>query len=168
MRAAHLLALTVCVVGCEGTVLSPALLARGNFGTGPHGAVEFEAFGEGSDVTGHMTVSGQGQNEPWTIAVDLQCATAEDGLVMIGGVVTDRRGEEAPQEGHWAGIYIELGSPVEASVWPRPSGRVKGGQCREFLAEQLMWERTTHLPPVDFADPVDGTIELGSIASRGH
>ena len=160
MRAAHLIALTICVVGCEGTVLSPPLLARGNFES-IGGEVDFEASGGGSDVTGHMTVSGEGQNEPWAITVDLQCATTEDGLVMIGGVVTDRTGEEAPQEGNWAGIYLERGSPVEASVWPRPSGRVRGGLCVEFLDEQLMWERSTHLEPVDFADPVDGTIELG-------
>ncbi len=139
----------------------PVLVARGNFAT-IGGEVEFEAIREGSDVTGHMTVSGQGQNEPWTGTVDLQCVReTRDGLIMIGGVVIDRSGEEAPQEGHWAGIYLERGSPVEASVWPRPSGRVRGGQCVEFLDEQLMWERSTHLEPVDFADPVDGTIELG-------
>ena len=140
---------------------STVLIARGNFAT-PGGEVEFEATREGSDVMGHMAVSGQGQNEPWTITVDLQCVReTSDGLVMIGGVVTERAGEEAPQEGNWAGIYIERGSPVEASVWPRPSGRVRGGQCLEFLDEQLMWERSTHLQPVDFAGPVDGTIELG-------
>lgn len=139
---------------------SPALLARGNFVTGD-GAVELEATGDGSSVTGRMTVWAQGQNEAYTFTVDLQCARkSEDGLIMIGGVTSDSTGQEAPREGTWAGIYIERGSPVEASVW-RPFGRFEGGQCLEFLDDQLMWERTTHLEPVDFADPIEGTVELG-------
>ena len=60
---------------------SPALLARGNFVT-VLGAVELEATGVGSSVTGRMTVSDEGSS----FTVDLQCArTTEDGLIMIGG-----------------------------------------------------------------------------------
>lgn len=139
---------------------SPSLLARGSFVTGD-GAVELEATGDGSSVTGRMTVSAQGQNEPYTFTVDLQCArNSEDGLIMIGGITTDSTGQEAPRAGTWAGIYLERGTPVEASIW-RPFGRVEGGHCLEFLDDQLMWERTTHLEPVDFADPIEGTVELG-------
>lgn len=140
---------------------SPALLARGNFATNVNEVVELEATREGSSVTGRMTVSAEGQNEPYAFTVDLQCArTTEDGLIMIGGVTTDSTGQEAPQEGTWAGIVLERGSPVGASIW-RPGGRVAGGQCLAFLDEQLMWERSTHLEPVDFIDPIEGTVELG-------
>lgn len=146
--------------GFGGSNASPSLLARGNFVTGD-GAVELEATGDGSRVTGRMTVTAQGQNEPYTFTVDLQCArTSENGVIMIGGVTTDSTGREAPREGTWAGIYLERGSPVEGAVW-RPFGRFEGGQCLEFLDDQLAWERTTHLEPVDFADPIEGTVELG-------
>jgi hypothetical protein len=140
----------------------PVLIARGDFATNVGEVVEFEATREGSDVTGRMIVSAQGQNEPYTFTVDLQCArTDEDGLVMIGGITTKRTGEEAPQEGNWAGIYLERKSPVEVSIWRTPV-RARGGECLEFLDDQLAWERTTHLEPVDFAGPVEeGAIELG-------
>ena len=129
MRAVHLLALTICLVGCEGTVSespssSPALLARGNFATNVREVVELEATREGSSVTGRMTVSAQGQNEPYAFTVDLQCdGTTEDGLIMIGGVTTDSTGQEAPPEGTWAGIVLERGSPVGASTWRSGASR---------------------------------------------
>ena len=168
MRAAHLLAVTICLVGCEGTVSesplpSPALVARGNFVTNVGEVVGLVATREGSSVTGRMTVSARGQNGPYRFTVDLQCAReSEDGLVMIGGVTTDSTSqEEAPPEGTWAGIVFERGSPVGASTW-RPRGRVAGGSCLAFLDEQDMLERSTH-PGLegDWTDPVEGTVELG-------
>jgi hypothetical protein len=165
MRAAHLLALTICLVGCEGTVSespspSPALLARGNFVTNVGEVVELEATRESSSVTGHMTVLAQGQNGPYAVTVDLQCARkTEDGLVMIGGVTTDSTGQEAPQEGTWAGIVLERGSPVGASTW-RPGGESQAASCLAFLDEQDMRERSTH-PGGDWTDPIEGTVELG-------
>ena len=165
MRAAHLLALTICLVGCEGTVSqspspSPALLARGNFVTNVGEVVALEATREGSFVTGRMTVSARGQNEPYAFSVELQCAgTTEDGLIMIGGVTTDSTGQEAPQEGTWAGIVLERGSPVGASTW-RPGAESQAARCLAFLGEQDMRERITH-PGGDWTDPVVGTVELG-------
>lgn len=167
MRAAHLLALTICLVGCEGTVSespspSPALLARGNFVTNVREVVRLEATREGSSVTGRMTVSAQGQNEPYAFIVDLQCAgTTEDGLIMIGGVTTDATGQEAPQEGTWAGIVLERGSPVGASTWRR-GVESNAASCLAFLDEQDMRERSTHPgPDGDWTDPIEGTVELG-------
>ncbi len=166
MRAAHLLALTICSVGCEGTAsesssLSPALLAQGNFATGVGEVVELEATREGSSVTGRMTVLAQGQNGPYRFTVDLQCAReTEDGLVMIGGVTTDSRGQEAPPEGTWAGIVLERGSPVGASTW-RQRGE-SSASCLAFLDDQDMLERSTHPGPAgDWTDPVEGAVELG-------
>jgi hypothetical protein len=166
MRAAHLLALTICLVGCEGTVSespSPSqLLARGTFMTNVREVVELEATREGSSVTGRMTVSAQGQNEPYAFTVDLQCAgTTEDGLIMIGGVTTDATGQEAPQEGTWAGIVLERGSPVGASTW-RQGVESNASSCLAFLDEQDMRERSTH-PGLDgdWTDPIEGTVELG-------
>ena len=166
MRAAHLLALTICLVGCEGTVSespspSPVLLARGNFVTNVREVVELEATREGSSVTGHMMVLARGQNGPYRVTVDLQCAReSEDGLVMIGGVTTDSRGQEAPPEGSWAGIVFERGSPVGASTW-WPLGE-SHASCLAFLDEQDMRERSTHPGPAgDWTDPIEGAVELG-------
>jgi hypothetical protein len=133
MRAAHLLALTICLVGCEGTVSespspSPALLARGNFVTNVGEVVELEATRESSSVTGHMTVLAQGQNGPYAVTVDLQCARkTEDGPVMIGGVTTDSTGQEAPQEGTWAGDRPRA-RIARGGVHMAAGGRVAGGQ----------------------------------------
>lgn len=167
MRAAGLLALTICLVGCGATVSAsasptPTLLARGNFATNVGEVVALEATREGSSVTGSMTVSARGQNEPYAFSVDLQCTgTTEDGLVMIGGVTTDATGEEAPREGAWAGIVLERGSPVGASTWRQGIGP-RAASCLAFLQDQDMRERSTHLgPDPDWTDSVEGTLELG-------
>jgi hypothetical protein len=141
---------------------SPALLARGNFVTNVGEVVELEATREGSSVTGRMTVMAEGQNGPYAFTVDLQCARkTEDGLIMIGGVTTDSTGREAPQEGTWAGIVLERGSPVGASTWRAgQSGASQAANCLAFLDEQDMRERSTH-PGGDWTDPIVGTVELG-------
>lgn len=110
---------------------------------------------------GRMTVSAQGQTQPYAFGVDVQCAwTTEDGLVMIGGVTTDRTGGESPQLGSWAGIVLERGSPVGASTW-RSVGRGAGGSCLAFLHAQDLLERSTHPgPDGDWTDPIEGTLEL--------
>ena len=80
---------------------------------------------------------------------------------MIGGVTTDATGQEAPQEGTWAGIVLERESPVGASTW-RQGIEPHAASCLEFLHEQDMRERSTHLgPDADWTDPVEGTLELG-------
>lgn len=124
--------------------------------------VGLEAIREGSSVTGRMTVSARGQNGRYFFRVDLQCSgTTEDGLLMIGGVTTDSTGQEAPQEGTWAGIVFERGSPVGASTW-RARGELQAASCMAFLDEQDMQERSTHPgPDGDWTDPVEGTVELG-------
>lgn len=138
---------------------SPALLARGDFVTNVGEVVELEATREGSTVAGRMTVSAQGQNEPYAFTVDLQCArTTEDGLIMIGGVTTDRTGQEGPLEGTWAGIFLERGSPVGASSWRQVS---PAASCLAFLNEQLMREIETHPGGGWRPDPIVGTVELG-------
>ncbi len=139
---------------------SPSLIARGNFMTNVDEVVELEATREGSSVTGRMTVSAEGQNQSFAFTVDLQCArTTEDGLIMIGGVTTDSTGQEAPQEGTWAGIILERGSPVGASTW-RARGESQAASCLASLHEQDMDERSTH-PGGDWTAPIVGTVELG-------
>lgn len=140
---------------------SPVLLVRGNFMTSVGEVVALDATRGGSSVTGRMTVSAHGQNEPYAFSVDLQCAgTTEEGLIMIGGVTTDARSPEAPRDGTWAGIVLEPGSPVGASTWR--SFQSRAASCLAFLDEQDVLERSTHPgPDGDWTDPIDGTIEFG-------
>lgn len=124
-------------------------------------SIELEATREGSSVTGRMTVSAEGQNEPYAFTVDLQCArTTEDGLIMIGGVTTE--GSALSPVGTWAGIFLVRGSPVGASTWSLRGGPAsQAASCLAFLDEQLRHEIRTHAGEGWIPDPIVGTVELG-------
>jgi hypothetical protein len=127
---------------------SPSLLARGTFNS--HGAaVELEATGGGSDVTGQMTVSDEGG--PFTVG--LECArTNDDGLIEIGGSVTESTNGIAP-EGTRVAIILQPGSPVQAVFWfehPDPPQ----ANCPAFL-EGVADDAGDHV------EPIEGTVELG-------
>lgn len=128
---------------------SPALLARGTFES-HGGAVELEATGEGSGVTGIMTVS-VSEGDPWV--VDLQCArTTPDGLIAIGGDATESTYDYAPK-GTRVAIILQRGSPVEAVFWfehPDPAQ----ASCPAFL-ESVADDVADHL------EPIEGTVQLG-------
>lgn len=150
---------------------SPALLARGNFVIAD-GAVEIQATGEGSGVSGRMTVTEAGSDAAFT--VDLQCARttaavsvageqADDGLIMIGGVTTDTTGGGSvlSPEGTWAGIVLKRGSPVETSIWSQRGGPTsEAASCLAYLDEQLMEEPSRNTDG-DWLSPIEGTVELG-------
>ena len=86
-------------VGGEPTVTpspSPSLLARGNFTA--HGTAELDATGSGADVAGTMSLSESGKG---SATVDLECArTTADGLIEIGGLVTDSTYDANDQDWH--------------------------------------------------------------------
>ena len=112
-------------VGGEPTIVpspSPSLLARGNFTA--HGiTAELDATGGGADVAGTMSLSDRFTREGAT--VDLECArTTADGLIEIGGVVTDssfgadnQAWHEGFPEGRGVVVIFEPGSPVKAIWW---------------------------------------------------
>jgi len=142
---------------------SPALLARGDFVTSVDEVVELEATGEGSSVTGRLTVSAVSEDD-YVFTVDLQCArTTEDGLIMIGGVTTDSTTGYVSPEGTFAAIVLKRGSPVEATIWSQRGGPTsEAASCLAYLDEQLMEEPSRHPdPPSDWLDPIEGTVELG-------
>jgi hypothetical protein len=133
---------------------SSALLARGSFVPFESGAVDLEATGEGSSVTGRMTVS-EGR---YSYTVDLQCArTTEDGLIMIGGYVIASVDWEP--EGTLAAIVLQRGSPVQATIWSQKGGDTsRAPSCLAYLDENLAEERTSEDDP--FLYPIEGTVEL--------
>ena len=128
---------------------SPAALASGTFRFPPmDAAVVLDAAGEGSDVTGTMTVS----NEEMALSVDLECAlTAEDGRILIGGDTTESTFNETPT-GTRTAIVLKPGSPVSA-VFAWQGTDPAQPSCTAFLED--MSSGTTELAPIE------GTIELG-------
>jgi hypothetical protein len=130
---------------------SPALLASGTFRFPPMDAsVALDATGEGSDVTGTMTVS----NPHMSFTVDLQCAlTAEDGRILIGGDTTESTSEDSPK-GTRTTIVLKPGSPVHTIFYFQGSDLDRAPSCMAFL-EDVRSETIDLLP-------IEGTVELGS------
>ncbi len=129
---------------------SPALLASGTFRFPPmDAAVVLDATGEGSNVTGTMTVS----DEAMSFTVDLECAlTAEDGRILIGGDTTELTFDYSPK-GTRTTIVLKPGSPVHAVFAWQGSDLVRAPSCMAFLED--MSAETTGLAPIE------GTVELG-------
>jgi hypothetical protein len=128
---------------------SPARLASGTFQFPPmDAAVALNATGEGSDVTGTMTVS----NDEMSFTVDLECAlTTDDGKILIGGDTTDSTFAETPK-GSRTAIVLKPGSPVDAVfAWQGTDARAPS--CSAFLED--MGAMAVELAPIE------GTVELG-------
>lgn len=155
--------LLVAVVGCQSqpgnggiggqpTIApspSPTLLASGTFRFPPmDAAVVLDATGEGSDVTGTMTVS----NDEMSFTVDLACAlTAEDGRILIGGDTTESTFDSTPT-GTRTAIVLKPGSPVRA-VFAWQGTDPAQPSCTAFLED---WSPET----IGLA-PIEGTVQLG-------
>ena len=138
----------VLLAACAGSAATPSAgapsvaasavaitLASGSFDA-PFGAFEINATGSGADVAGTMTMTSDG-NE---VVVDLQCSqTAEGGMVLIGGDVTDSTHDEVPV-GERAAIALQPGTPADS--------------CGTFLDNVPVDELAT------FLAPIEGDLEL--------
>ena len=129
---------------------SPTLLASGTFGFPPMGVeVVLDATGEGSNVTGTMTVS----NEAMSFAVDLECAlTTEDGRILIGGDTTESTYESTPT-GTRTGIILKPGSAVRAIFVWQGTDLVRAPSCTAFLEDMSA--------PGGELFPIEGTVQFG-------
>ena len=129
---------------------SPTLLARGSFIMLQEAAVELDASGGGSSVTGAMTVNDAGPG--WT--VDLKCArTTPGGLIVIGGDITDSTHSNA-KKGTRMAIVLQRGSPVKAFPHfedPDPPAST----CLAFV------ESVTDAGAESALVPIKGTVQLG-------
>lgn len=131
------------------TAPSPSLtlLASGNFNS-KGAAVELHATGGESGVTGVMTVDDDGPR----FTVDLECArTADGGLLMIGGDVTDSTHSFAP-EGARVLIIFQRGSPVQAGFHFETDP--PAASCAAFL------EGAIDAGAEDGLEPIEGNVEL--------
>ena len=138
---------------------TPGTLASGSFAAdlGSWGqALDIEATGEGSDVSGTMDVSSAER----TWSVDLQCSrTADDGLLVIGGEVTESTHEIAP-EGVYAAILLAPGTPVRTLLWIE-DGSSSADSCPAFLETMFSAPDFVALTGGDLV-PIEGELELGS------
>jgi hypothetical protein len=135
---------------------SPTLLARGTFTATIGGGytVDLDATGADSSVTGSMIVS-HAANGGYT--VDLECERTIDGLLWIGGDVTESTNSNAPA-GTRAAIILKPGSPVEASfVWQMDDP--PSASCQAFFDDMIALGGTEDSGAG--MEPIDGTLELG-------
>lgn len=135
---------------------SQALLARGTFTAQVGGGytVVLDATGGASSVTGSMVVS-QATNGGFT--VDLECTRTIDGLLWIGGDVTQSTYSDAPA-GTRAAIVFERGSPVKAIfVWQGSDPR--SASCQAFFDDMIAIGGAGDLRAG--MEPIVGTVELG-------
>jgi hypothetical protein len=144
---------------------SVVTLASGSF-TAPLGefgeAFEIEATRSGEDVSGTLDVSEPAGGEG-AYTVDVQCArTAEDGLLMIGGEVTDSTYDEFVAEGAYVVIGLSPGTPVRmlyaVDVIASDEVPAPAESCSAYLESVL--------PEVAEAigvhgRPIEGDLELG-------
>ena len=148
-------------VGGQPTVApspSPALLARGTFGL-LGGEVELSATGGGDSVTGTMSVT----HPDGDFTVDLKCTrTTEDGVILIGGDITDSASPHAPK-GVREVIVIKRGSPVYATVDSegREGGDIRPAASCPALLQQVIDTGTQTVIGPDGLGPIEGTVELG-------
>jgi hypothetical protein len=136
---------------------SPALLARGTFTAQVGGGytVDLDATGGGSSVTGGMSVVSRETNAGFT--VDLECTRTIDGLLWIGGDVTESTNSEAPA-GTRAAIVFEPESPMKAIfVWQMDDPR--SASCQAFFDDMIALGGTDEIRAA--LEPIEGTVELG-------
>lgn len=150
-------------VGGEPTLApspSAAVLARGDFTS--HGVVaHIDATGSGANVDGTMTVSDSGQDA----TVDLECArTTDDGLIEIGGLVTESTFDDGFPQGRRVAIIFEPGSPVKA-VWRIALVAEPVDPSCQALFETM--DKPGADDPRPGLEPIEGTVDLGGSGSEG-
>ena len=145
-------------IGGQSTIApspSPTLLASGTFRAQVGGGytVDLDATGAGDNVTGTMAVS----SESGGYTVDLECTRTIDGLLWIGGDVTESTNSNAPA-GTRAAIILKRGDPVEALFAWQEDGP-PSASCQAFFDDNIAIDPTADLRAG--MEPIVGTLELG-------
>ncbi len=135
---------------------SQGLLARGTFTAQVGGGytVDLDATGGASSVTGSMIVS---QRTKGGYTVDLECERTIDGLLWIGGDVTESTNSDAPA-GTRAAIVLKPGSPVEA-IFAWQMNDPRSASCQAFFDDMIALSGTEEIRAA--MEPITGTVELG-------
>jgi hypothetical protein len=134
---------------------SPSVLARGTFTS--HGVTaELDATRSGDNVTGSMALS---ESETGNTAnVDLECTrTTDDGLIEIGGLVTESTFDDFFPQGRRVAVIFQPGSPVKA-VWRVALVAEPVDPSCQALFETM--DRPGADDPRPGLEPIEGTVEL--------
>lgn len=146
---------------------TPVTLASGSFTAdlGEYGrAFDIEAIKIGDDVSGTMVVSGLNAAED-AYTVDVQCAQrTDDGLLVIGGEVTETT-YEFVSPGAYVAISLLRGDPVRTllgiDVVASDASPSPAASCPAYL-ETVFGNPELAQEVADFGRPIEGELELGS------
>ena len=142
-------------------------LASGSFSAplGEFGeAFSIEAVRTGDDVSGTMEISNPAGGEG-AYSVDVQCArTIDDGVLLIGGEVTESTYEEFIEDGAYVVLMLAPGTPVRV-LWgvdvlvtdevPTPAE-----SCSAYV-DTLLGDSEIVQGIRDNGRPIEGELELG-------
>jgi len=131
---------------------SPAVLARGTF-VAKGINTTLDATGAGSNVSGSMT----GSNSDGAFTVDLQCERTINGLLWVGGDVTQSTSLQNAPVGSRTAIVLKPGSPVQA-IYVFQMNDPRSASCLAFFDDMLA---TVKQSEVDAGlDPIQGSVEI--------
>ena len=132
---------------------SQALLAHGTFTAqvGSGYTVDLDATGAASNVTGSMVVSSATDGG---YTVDLECTRTIDGLLWIGGDVTQSTRVEAPV-GTRAAIILKRGDPVKV-IFAWQMNDPRSASCQAFFDDMIAASGDLEAG----MEPIVGTVEL--------
>jgi hypothetical protein len=142
-------------------------LASGTF-TAPLGefgeAIDIEATRTGDDVSGTMEISNPTGGEG-AYSVEVQCAgTADDGILLIGGEVTESTYDEWVQEGAYVVLAFKPGTPVRllwyADVLATDDVPAPAESCSAAL-ETWLGDPELGATMRVHGNPIEGELELG-------
>jgi hypothetical protein len=131
---------------------TPSLLAHGTFTVlDGWASVDIDATGAGSDVTGRLVAT----NQYGTFTVTLACAkTMPDGLLWIGGDVTESTDTEYGVKGTRTAIIFKRGDPVQA-IFAFQRTDPRSASCLGFFDDILKVD-----DPNGGLMPISGTVQL--------
>jgi hypothetical protein len=105
----------------------------------------------GSDATGELVAT----NRYGTFTITLECTrTTADGLLWIGGDVTDSTDKAYAIKGTRTAIVFKRGSPVQA-VFEFQRNEPRSASYQAFFDDMLALE-----DPTSALRPIDGTVQL--------
>ena len=128
---------------------SPSLLAKGTFVVAGSINTTLDATGSGSNVSGTVTARDGAQG----FTVDLQCERTIDGVLWIGGDVTESSYADSPK-GTRTAILLKPGTPVQG-IFAFQAADPRSASCQAFFDDML----ALGITPQGLR-PISGTVEL--------
>lgn len=128
-----------------------SLLAKGTFVVAGSFNTTIDATGSGSNVSGTMTARDAGTAQGFS--VDLQCERTIDGVLWIGGDVTETNYADSPK-GTRIAILLKPGSPVQG-IFAFQASDPPSASCQAFFDDMLALGASPQ-----GLQPITGTVEL--------